>query len=320
MKEHLTLAKDAVNENSPSPTASMMKFQGGNLVSYGGTFCVQIPCGIDVDCAFNPKALHSFFRKERDKVTYAVSKGKLVVKAGREKVSVPCMEPEKMPIIDVHKKMTVPKKFLTNKALKALIECIDPSHAQQCLQGICFRDKIAAVTDRQSVLAMVSGLPASASFVLPVDTAKFMARIETPIEGFAMDGPLVKFWFVGGLTVCSQTMNADDVPNMKPVINFNEDDAQRIKLHPDTLEEIKGLKSECLVVSHQGIQYESEEGKLDGAITLPCDGEFKITVKRKRFESLVRLTKDNTILMTDQPDAVHADGGKFFKMTISKRR
>lgn len=304
----------ACNPNSPSPEATMMKFHDGNLITYGGTFCIQIPCGIDADCAFSPSTLLSFFRKERDQVSYSVSKGRLLVRHKRERVTIPCVDSDTMPIIDVHKPMK-PTSFLKKKALKALIQCVDGVSEVGFLQGMCMRKGLAIATDNRIVLAMVSNLPKTLEGVLPIDTLKFLATLDEEIIGVAHDQSRVKFFFQSGMTVCSGLIDAASYPDIRQVIN---QEAEWVEMHKDLAEEVAGLKCDTLTVSHSGVGYRSTDGKSFGEIELKTEHEFAFSINKKYFDLLLSINIGTKIGIT--PSTIQANGKKFFKLSIAQTR
>lgn len=306
MQSKIKLVAKGVNPDSPSPTASLMKFQGGRLISYGGTFCVSVPCGVDIDCAIAPTTLLNFFRKPREGVTYSEQDGKLRVQHKRERVTIPCLPATDMPIIDILDDPTEVKLFPRKRALKMFMECIDPSNPLPYLQGLLLRNGHAAATDSRFAFAMPSGLPKDIECVLPFDTLKFIAGLDEQVTGVC-HGPkfnYLKFTFPSGLTVCSQVISADDYPNIIPVISPKEK-GRELVMHEDLLEEIKGLTGDRITVSHSGVGY--KDGKSFGDIELKnADERFAFTVDRKRFALMLGLTKDNTIVETKTPQAIHA--------------
>jgi hypothetical protein len=295
----------------------MMKLSGGKMTTFGGTFCIQIPCDVDVDCVINPAVLLTFFRKDRTKVTYAVTGNRMVVKQGREKVSIPCMESEKMPIIDVFREHSPVSNFLKPKALKAMLECINPSESRGCLQGLCIQGGLAVATDGKVVLAMLSGLPKKVDCVLPVDTVKLLSTLDESPSGVACESGNIKFVFPSGMTVCSRTILSDGYPNVKTVINAT---GEVLDMHPDLTEELKGIKCDTITVTEKGIGYRAEDGVSFGEIELPTPGRFSFSADKKLFDLLMSLTKDSRIFITSFPAAIHADGGKFFKMTLAQKQ
>ena len=316
MKEMITLASKSCEENSPSPAASLMKFQNGNLIAYGGTFCIQIPCGIDADCAFRPEALLSFFRKDRSKVIYSISKNsRLVVKEGREKVIIPCLETSVMPIIDIIGDEPVEcPKFPVAKALKAFLECIDPGEPRPSLQGVCFRDGKCYATDGKILMGYRSGLPKSFKFIVPVDTVKFMATLKQKVTAVSVGGKLsgyVKFYLDDGTTVCTNTLDPTEFPEVDQLLEIK---GQKCKLHEDALTEIKGLKSAAVEVTNNYISYQSEGGS-EGIINLDSGSTlFRFKVNRKRFHLLLSLSKDNTVFF--HKGMISANSGKNFNIVL----
>lgn len=315
MRSKIMLAMRACEPNSASPTANMMKFHDGNLVTYGGTFCVQIPCPVDAECAFIPQALLAFFRKDREKVTYTLSGDKLTVRSKREKVTIKCLPSEGMPIIDVHREVTKVKGFLNKKAVKAMLACIDPAEPRSCLQGMCLRKGLAIGTNGKVCLAMVSNLDVEITCTVPTETLKFISTIDEDVDGIAFDGINVKFTFPSGMTVCSRTLLADEFPDVRHIINV--DGTSPVILHKDMLEEIQGIKCGSVEVDNKGVTYVVGNDSSTGHIDLASEGDFEIRVNKKWFELMLSLTLKSTVHISVNRNMLVANGGKFFKMTLA---
>ena len=318
MKDKITLAMKACEDHSPSPTAHLMKFQNGNLITYGGTMCVQIPCDIDADCAFSPKSLLAFFRKDRKKVSYTSKPGKLIVRSGREQVTIKSLPSEGMPIIDVLDKGMEVKRFLGKKALRAMLGCIDPAEPRTCLQGMCLRKGLAIGSNGKVVLAVATGLDKDLTCTVPTETLKFLASLDEEVCKIAYDGLNLKFTMPSGMTVCSRTLLADEYPDVRHVINVKG--LAPIELHPEMLDEIKGLKCDSIKVTNEGIRYMMGNDSSTGEIKLKSSGEFFFTVNRKWFELMLDLTLKNTIHISGERKMITANGGKFFKMSLALMR
>lgn len=318
MKEKIRLAMKACEDNSPCPTANMMKFDDGFMITYGGTMCVRVPCGIEADCAFNPRSLFEFYRKPRTSVTYTAKDDRLIVRSGREQVTLRSLPGEKMPVIRVLGAGHKTKKFPKMKALKSLIDCVDPRDSRSALQGIIFQDGLAVGTDGKVILALPSGLPGSMLFILPLESAKFISTIkDNPVNEVACDGTYVEFRFKDGMILTSPTIKAESVPNIKKILNTT-DDHETVKLHPDTWSEIADLKCDNISISHSGVSYQLDDDTSFGEIELKTKGRFAFAINRKMFALMLELNLDDKIFVDGR--SVHANGGKFFRMVISQRR
>lgn len=315
----IALAMKACETNSPSATASWMKFQGGNLCAYGGTFCVQIPCGVDLECAFIPSSLLAFYRKERKGVSYTLKDDKLIVKAGREKMTIKTLPSSDMPLIDVHKPPTKVKRFLPKKAIKAILGCIDPAEPRHCLQGMCLRNGLAIGTDGKVLLAVSTKLDKGITCVVPTETLKFLASLDEDVCAIATDNLHIKFILPSGMTVTSRTLLADEYPDIRHLIKL--DSMEEITLHPDMHEEIKGLKCDRIEVSNYAVTYSMGNDTSFGQINLDSGSkEFRITVNRFYFELMLSLLTTNKIHIASGRNRMMADGGKHFKMTLALMR
>lgn len=318
MRDKILLAMKSCNPNSPSHSARLLKFQSGNLIGYGGTLCIQVPCGIEAECAFNPEAVVTFFRKDRDGVTYTVNKNKLLIRHKHERVTVPCFESKDMPIIDVFEPVKPITSFLKKGAIKALMDCVKPDHYNLVQQGVAFQRSTATATTGAVILSMLSGLPKSIDCVIPFDTIKFLSTLEEAPNGVAFDGSNLKFTFPSGMSVCTRTILSEGFPDARAI--QKAEDGEDLVIHPDLLTELKGLKCGAITVTEKGVAYHTEAGDSFGEIELASPGKFAFSVDKRFFDLMLSITFDNTIRITSTPQAIHAKGKQYFRMTIAQRR
>lgn len=312
----IATAMKACETNSPSPAASWLKFQGGKLYAYGGTFCVQIPCAVDLECAFIPSALLAFYRKERKGVSFTLKDDKMIVREGRERATIKTLPIADMPLIDVLKTPTKVKRFLPKKALKAMLGCIDPAEPRHCLQGMCIRNGLAIGTDGKILLAISTKLDKDITCVVPTETLKFLASLDEDVCAIASDNLHIKFYLPSGMTVCSRTMLADEYPDIRHLIRL--DSMDEVTLHPDMHDEIKGLKCDKIEVTNYAVTFSMGNDTSFGQINLDSGSkEFRFTVNRAYFELLLSLCTTDKIHIAAGRNRMMVDGGKFFKMTVA---
>lgn len=299
----------ACNPLSPQVTASMVKFQGGHLIAYGGTFCIQIPVPVDLDCAFKPQTLLAFYRKERDGASYTAKGGKLRVKHRRETVTMKCLPSEEMAIIDVMKE---PKdtKWIPRGAMKSLIECVDPASTNISMQGICLRDGMFAATDGKVMLAIPSDIK-GISVVLPIDTVKFLATCEESVTGWAFDGASFKLWFEGGMTVCTRVISAGEYPNINRIF---EQDLKPFFISEKVVDDIKNLSCDMIELTPKGVRYISEDDDDSiGTIKATVEGDYRFAVRKKSFDAIFKINKGAKFFTNDIGSIIVGNGGKRFK-------
>ncbi len=314
IKNKLTHVMKSCSENSPSVAASMVKFHNNKMVSYGGVFCVQVPFQNGLDCAFSPKPLLNFFRKPREGVVYTHKNGKMLVKHKRERVTITTVEGTAMPIIDVLSEPEKVKKFPSKKAIKCLLECINPSDPLHALQGVLLKDRMAVATNRKVILALPSGLSKNIDLVLPIDTLKFMSTLDAKVNRVAYDGTHIKFYYDDGMTVCSQIIDSEKFPTFQGVVVTKGDE---VKINEQVVEELSGIKCDTVTVSNEGITYTLDEGKSVGELRIKSRGEFSFTVRKPLFDILMDLTIDNIIYIDKGMKSLHANGQKHFRMVLT---
>lgn len=270
MKKLIELCRQATNPNAPSPTASMLRISNGRLEAFGGTFCISAPINADVEAAFNPQMLEAFFRKPRKGVTYTINKKKLIISAGKEKVSMPFLPSEDMVIIDV---LGEPEEAsLDTTYLRVMVSIIDPSASDIWRQGITFRYGNFEATCGYLLGSAISGLPEDYEFNLPVDSAKALLKIDEPVVGIAKDEQAVKFYFESGLTFCSLIIK-ELMPNVE---RFFSGDWFPVEL--TVAADLRDIEFDRVVFSDGNAIYIAGEGKGEMANALhPKVPVFSVT-------------------------------------------
>ena len=283
MKKLIDICRQATNPQAPAPTASMLRIYDGRLEAFGGTFCVSAPIDADVEAAFNPRMFESFFRRPRKGVTYTLTKTRLVVKAGKEKVSLPFLPAEEMAIIDV---LAEPQEATLDKThLRVLSNIVDPAASEMWRQGITFRYGAFEATCGYIVGSAVSGLPEGYEFNLPIDTVKVLLKIEEDVVGVALDDQAVKFYFESGLTVCSRII-PDLMPDVGP---FFAGDWYPIDLK--VAADLRDIDFERVVFNEGTAVYIAEEGK--GELSQALDPETPLfALSRNALDPLLRTADD----------------------------
>lgn len=316
MKNKIALACKGINPASTNPMAQMLKFQSGNLISYGGTFCVQIPCQVDLECVFKPSALANFFRKNRSGVSYSVSKGKMIVKHKRERVTIPVLDSKEMPIIDVIND-PVPVKFPDRLLVKQLLSCVDPSHPRPELQGVHFNNGLMVATNGRNLMALVSGVDKEFLGDVPYDTLHFINSVtDDEVVAISHQFAKAKFHFKSGMTVCTNLFDSSKFPGWKKLMNVKYEKTITM-LTDKVLAEIVPLKCEAIAMNQDGFAYFNRDDKYRGEFkaTLNKGKKFAFVTSKDSLIKLLSLTKSNKIYM--HGNNLHAEGEGKFKFLCS---
>jgi len=309
MKDIIRTVMKACNPNGTQVEAGMVKFQQGHLIGYGGVFCIQAPVEVSAECAFNPKTLLAFHRKNRDGCSYTVKDGKLILRHGRERVTMKCLPPAELAIIDVFKdkKKT---KGISNKAAKILERCIDSSHHNHCYQGALIRDGYVVATNGQIMFALKVKTLREIDCVVPYDTIKFIAGHKPNMTHYAFDGSNIKFWFEDGISVTSRIIDSDGYVDVFAVFDKEFDD---VLIDADTVNDIKSLGSEYIGVSNNKILYQIGNDDIGEIILNDDDAElYNFTVMKNYLDILLEITMSEKLLLSDDNRMLKADGGKYF--------
>ena len=284
MKHALALCSLATNPLAPSPSASMVKLDDGHLIAYGGTFCIRVPMPVDVGACFNPALAATFFRKERKLVSYTLNKNKLVLQEGKEKLSLPFLPPDEMPVLDVLSKPVKVKFDMT--LLKTAADIVDPAHSKLCCQGIQFRYGMLEATDGKVMVAAITDFDDALEFNLPVASAKALLRFKSEVVGIATDPNAVKFLFKDGSSLTSLCLCEELVDTSQ----FFAGDWTSLKLKAEVAKDLLSIPCDTVIFFGGNVTYVKDlsEGQLTGA----CGKEFDIKVAKDNLDVMLRVSAD----------------------------
>ena len=305
MKNALTTCSLALNPNSPQPTAGMVKVQDGAMWAYGGTCCIRVPVTSAIGAAFNPKAALPFFRKERKAFSVTVNKGKLVFQDGKEKLSIKCLPPEEMVVLDT---LGTPTPCTLDKAaLKLALSVVDPAHPRLSAQGVQFRWGVAEGSDNKRLVSAMSGLPDDLEFNLPFDTAKVLLRMKSEVTGVTLEGHVVKFTFADSSSVASNLI-CESLVDMSHI--FGGQEWHKLPV-PDSLwKELLPIECSLVVIRDGKVLYLTEDDKgqviSEGELTQIREKALSLKIKKEYLDTLLSVCND--LRMCDNGNLLQAFG------------
>lgn len=273
----LKLCSLALNPSSPSPTANMVKVEDGFMSSYGGIFCIRVPVDQDIGAAFNPRAMATFFRKERDKVAYTINFPKLTLRHGKERLTINCLAPEELPIID---NIETPVPCTLNvKNLKFATDILEAG-TPEFAGGVTFRDGGMLSTNNKVFFAGASGLPENISFGIPKQSAQALLKFKSDVVALSRNGQYAKFIFKDGSSLCSHLLS-EAFPDITPVFE-GEWKPFLIK------ENLSKLDCEYVHIRDGSIFYHTTDtiGELVDAVT----GDVDVACDKKFFDCLLAVS------------------------------
>ena len=284
MKHALALCSIALNPQAPSPTARMVKLDDGFLTSYGGTFCVRVPMKVEVGACFSPSLVSTFFRKERKTVSYTLNKGKLVMKEGNEKISLPFLPPEEMPTIDCLSKPRKVKFDMTY--LKIASDVVDPAHSKLCAQGVMFRYGMLEATNGRCVISAKTGFHEDLEFNLPVASAKALLRFKSEVAGIALDKGVVKFIFADGSSLTSLLV-CEELIETSP---YYRGEWKSLELNLEVAKDLLSIDCDTVVFFEGNAIYIKELA--DGVLSGACEKSFDIKLAKTTLDVMLRVSAD----------------------------
>lgn len=282
MKRALQLCSLALNPQAPAPTATMVKISDGVMSSFGGTFCIRVPVGVEVGACFSPSTMATFFRKERKAVSYTIHKKKLLLQEGKEKLLVPCLPPEEMPLLDVLSKPVAVEMDMAH--MPDLVNVIDPANYRIWGQGVTFRYGMAEATNNAIIVSALSGLPDELEFNLPVDAVKALIRFKSPVVGIASDERSVKFVFKDGCSLTSLVI----AEHMVDTSFYYEGEWTPLKIK----DAADLLKLDCEQVTFKGGSVEYSMGTIQGIIEDAASKDVAVCVSKVALDTLLKISSD----------------------------
>lgn len=206
MKSEIQRIKRALaGENATSPTSRMVKIANGRIFAYGGTFCLSVPCALDLDVGFLPDPILSFYELQREGEVITVSDNHLKITAGNRSVKVPCIPGSDVPILDV---LRAPiNATLEMENIRRALTFVDVMDDLGQLHGISFSDGCLHAGTSKRIFTGASGLPEDVpAFRLPVASAEALLKVDSPVTTVFVDRESIRFDFEDGTRLVSRTL------------------------------------------------------------------------------------------------------------------
>ena len=281
MKQALALCSLALNPSSPSPTATSVKVEDGFMSSYGGLFTIRTPCKHEIGAVFNPRALSTFFRKPRTKIAYTLKFPKLTISDGNERLTIGCLKPEEMAVID---NIETPLPCSLNlKMLKIAAELCAVEGKPYAL-GVTFREGMMMSTNNDVFFCGQSDLPEDFDFFIHKNSCVALTKFKGSVVAVSKNNHTVKFIFDDGSSLCSHTQD-DRIPDVAMLFEGQWSDFK-------ITEDILALDCDHIEVRQDNLYYYSERthGKVDiGELENVVKGSpaLQFKVNKKHFNHLL---------------------------------
>ena len=284
MKSALALCSLALNPLAPSPTASMVKIEGGHMTSFGGTACVRVPVGVEVGACFSPSLFATFFRKDRSAVSYTLSKGKLVLKEGKEKLSIPFLPPDEMATLDV---LSAPVPCELNlEHLKLCADMVDPTHHKPECQGVNFRSGVMEASDGRILVSATSGLDDDMWFNLPLVSAKILLKLKSKVVSVALEKAAIRFNCEDGTSVCSVLI----YPQLTDTSPLYKHEWIKTGIKQSFAADVGKIECDTFEFAGGGVKYVQE--KSEGFIEDVCGKDCKMRISKNCLAVLLKIGND----------------------------
>lgn len=240
------------------------------MCAYGGSFCIRTPVNHDIGAVFNPRALATFFRKPREKVAYTLKFPKLTVSEGKERLTIGCLKPEDMPIID---NIETPVPCSLDLAMLKQAAKITDVEGPPYAHGVTFCNGMMLATNNK---AFFCGSCNVGNFTIHKDAALALTKFKSHIVALSKNNHTVKFIFEDGSSLCAHLL----VVEFPAVERLFEGEWVGWKLK----ESVKDLDCDTVEVIGNELRYHTKDtvGILEDAV----EGEVHFKVSKKLFDLL----------------------------------
>lgn len=231
MLSALKFVKGAVAKRDFVPALTHFRINAGTVRGFNGTLGLCSPIEVDLDCAPNAQQFIKAIDACGDQtISLHMDKARLVVRAGRFKTHVDCMDAANFPQIEP-KGERVEMSGTLLPALQALegLIAIDASRPWAC--GILFDGEVAVATNNIVLAQYWTGFEMPRRLNLPAQAVAELVRIgEEPLACF-LDGERIIFDYGEGRWLSSQLL-VSQWPDVNAVI-----DRAAVELLPEAVPE-----------------------------------------------------------------------------------
>ena len=276
MKTQLALCSLALNPQAPSPTAQMVRISDGYMEAFGGVFGIRVPYTTEVGCCFSPTAIAPFFRKERGTIAFTLKGKKLVLTENNERLTVGCLPPEDLAIID---NLETPVPCTLNmKSLKVAAEVTNlegPTYAH----GVIFENGSMSATNNKVFFCGQSGIPDDIAFAVGKEACVALTKFKSSVVAIAHNRHTVKFLFEDGTSLCARQLLCQ-FPDIGPLFAGEWKDF-------NLTDDLAGIQCDHLAFLSGTAYYHNKDsvGMLEGIL----DTGIEVSVYKRSFDHLIKV-------------------------------
>ena len=204
MKESLQFVKGSINQKGIVPELSHFKIKNNRIYGFNGLLCISAPINFDINC--NPQAaqLVKAIDKSEQEISFVLKdNNRLVLKSGKFKSSIPCLENE----IDNFVEPKGDKFPIDGEAFIQCLKKLEPftgydasrpwSHGLLFSKGCCF------VTNNVTLIQYWLGFDIGVVCNIPSKTVKELIRVKKYPQYIQTDYKNVGFLYEDDSWICS---------------------------------------------------------------------------------------------------------------------
>lgn len=182
--------------SSLSERQSHCRFFNGYVIATNDVLIIGVPTvGLAVECCPHSKTLIAALERCQGETTFTLDGVNLVVKSGRIRVPVPCIEPQALADLTPDSAMA-PCGQAEALAIATVAEFVEQDAEKLVHKPVYFGPNLAQGTYKGFVAVQVwHGNPNLPSLALPQETAKAIAKHASGLTAIAQVGGTATFWF-----------------------------------------------------------------------------------------------------------------------------
>lgn len=202
---------------------------------------------------------------------------KLTISEGREKLTISCLAPEELAIID-NIETPIPCK-LDLKMLKLAAELCDPE-ISKFAAGVTFRGGQMVATNHKVFFCGESGLPEEMSFIIHKDACVALGKFKAAVVAISKNNHTVKFIFDDDSSLCAHILT-EQCPDTAFLF-----EGEWVDFKINDIEDFLRLDCDTIRVVDGSIIFTTEttEGELTGVV----EGNVSFKAKKKHFDYLLK--------------------------------
>lgn len=213
----LKFTQGAVSKKEFIPALTHFRIEGGHIRSFNGTLALSCPIAIDLDCIPKAEPLIKAIEQCDETVTLSLTKGRLNVKSGKFKASIPCFTEDDTPhVYPTGTEMQIDGEALI-KGLKVCAPFMADDASQAWAMGVCLGNQSMYATNNIAAVEYWVG-STMPHCIIPRPCVSELLRIHDAPYKVQVERTSITFHYEGERWLRTQVVDAD-YPDFDTLLN-----------------------------------------------------------------------------------------------------